>query len=80
MVVVTSWIAQDVTYYILSAQFKLMMRSIQMLQDTGRWTGLYKDEFTRVVTGIDIRRLRTFQNIIEKADAFDYNYPRPAQI
>ena len=56
LVVVTSWIAQDMTCYVLSSRFKLMMRSIQMLQDTGRWTGMYRDEFTRVVTGIDMKR------------------------
>ena len=51
-----------------------------MLQDTGRWTGMYRDDFTRVVTGIDIKRLGTFQTIIDKADALDYSYPRPAQL
>ena len=51
-----------------------------MLQDTGRCTGLYRDEFARVVTGIDMKRLRTFQKIIDKADTLNYSYPRPAQL
>ena len=80
LVVITSWIAQDVTLYVMSPRFKLMMRSIKMLQDTGRWTGMYKDEFTRVVTGINMTRLQSFVKIIEKADELNYNYPRPAQL
>ena len=70
----------DITLYVLSAKFKLLMRSIELLQSTGRWTGMYRDEFTRVVTGVDIARLKMFQTIVAKAEALHYNYARPAQL